>query len=193
MQAFLPEPQPTLSRVRLDSLMPKDSESGAVTEEALLSYLTVSLEMMQRTSSTLAICLVSLDDSPLLRFFGMDGSKEVCRSLVKHLQQESRAYDVVGGLSQRGAMNFPTFALVSPLCEEHQATALAKRVCEQMQYIHQSDDTMRLSLSIGIAASHWTTQSPKELLDYAEFARQHAERTGGGKTIRYSQLITGNI
>ena len=62
MQAFLPEPQSPLARVRLDSLLPIDEESGAVTEEALLSYLHISLEMMQRTGGTLSLCLVSLDD-----------------------------------------------------------------------------------------------------------------------------------
>ncbi len=191
MQAFLPEPPPELKRVRLDSLMPTDSETGAVTEEALKSYLTISIEMMQRTNGTLALSLVSLDDSPLLRFLGMDGSQSVCESLVQYLQQESRPYDVVGRLSYKGAMNFPVLAVVSPLCDEEQATALAQRLCDHMRYIHRTQEQAWLSLSIGIAASHWTTQSPQNLLDYAEFSRQHAQQHGGGQIVRYSQCQSG--
>ncbi len=190
MHAYLPEPPPTAQYTRLDGLLPVDPTTEAITEEALHTYIAVSLEMMQRTGGNLSIVAVSLDESPLLQFLGMEGSQLIARSLAQYLRQESRLYDVVGSLSTREQQVYPTMVLVAPLSNEAQATSLAKRVCERMHYTHAHEQRPWISLSIGVTASRWDTASPVDLLTQADNARQHAEGEGGGRIIRYSQIYS---
>jgi GGDEF domain-containing protein len=192
MQAYAPEPKPPppTPKGRLDALLPQDSETGAVSEEAFHVYLSATLEMMHRTSNTFALILVSMDESPLLQMLGLEGAQSVRHTLAQYLRLESRVYDVVGRLSYEDAMAIPVFAVAAPISDEAQAVAFAVRVCEKMRYVRPGEDAPCIALSVGVAASTWTMETAQDVLDRAEFARQEARRQGGGRICSYSELGT---
>ena len=178
----------TSVQVRLDTLLPTHSETGAVTFEAFKIYLDTMIDMVVRAEMPLAVIAISVDNTPTVRFFGEEGEGLIGRAIVRCVRQETRPHDVVG-LASAGEAGIPTFVIACPLMNEESAAALAERLRVSMTAGSGGVETAWLTVSIGVASLSIEVGDADSLLNRAESALHRARRSGGGCVWRHTDIL----
>src|SRR5437016_5353018 len=114
--------------VRLDSLLPRDAETGVATYEALRTYLGASMDLMARHGQPLTLLVIAPDASETLLSLGDGGARLIRAAIARYLRQETRIHDVVGRGPGDGAHGVPSFLLVLPLIAEPLGAQFAERL-----------------------------------------------------------------
>src|SRR5579875_169993 len=158
----------TPSPKRLDILLPADQTTGAVTTQAGYVYLHAMIEMVMRKNL-------------------------IGQAIVRCIRQETRDYDLVYTLSLPTITDTPVFALVCPLMNEEEATALGERLRKIMTSHAGAEDRPWLSFSVGVASISLDAPDADSLTARACAALQKARRSGGGRLWRHSETLRAII
>jgi GGDEF domain-containing protein len=178
-----------LRKERLDLLLPHDPETGAVTPAAFQVYLGAMMDMIARAQLPLALMTISVDDTPALNFFGVEGTSLIGRAVVRCIRQETRVHDVVGCTAEKDVNGLPCFLIVCPLLSEDHAANLAERLRMTMTAYAADPDRPWLTLSIGVAGMALDAMESESLLARANAALRYARRMGGGCVWRHSDTL----
>ncbi|MCS6777158.1 MAG: hypothetical protein RMJ43_05045 [Chloroherpetonaceae bacterium] len=173
--------------MRLDSLLPSDPHTQAVTEEALRAYVQSMMELVTRTNNPLTLIAFAIDENPMLTTFRREDMGLVGRAVVRCVQQETRTYDVIGQTDATDACGLPVFLLACPLMNESQARALAERLRNAMIAYAREADQAWLTLSFGLAGLTIDIQDARDLIARAIATLRRAQRRGNS-TALYSVL-----
>ena len=174
---------------RLDYLLPIDGETGVATHEAVCTYLDTMIEMVSRHGLPLSVLSIAVDDSPILRFLGMEGAALVGRGVARCLRQETRTHDVVGHADPEISPDAFTFIIICPLLPEHQATSLAERLRAAMTATLGEQQSPWLNLSVGVAPMSLDVTDSKLLIARSMDALRRARRGGGCKVWRHTDTL----
>jgi GGDEF domain-containing protein len=175
--------------VRLDSLLPSDGETGAVSYSAFRVALGALMDLMGRHGLPLTILTIAADPSDTLQFLGESGARLIGSAIARWLRQETRIHDVVGSAGSEGACRTPTFLLACPLMTEPVAAQFAERLREAMTLSAVDQGTAWLTLSVGVASLSIDTHSPESLIFRAKEALASAQRIGGGRVWSHSDTL----
>ncbi len=183
-----PEQKPASHSQRLDMLLPADKGTGAVSEEAFLTYLRAIIEMTSRHGQTLTLLAIAPDDLHLLEFLGEEGARLIGRAIVRCVRQETRDYDVVGCVETTA---FPlSFLVICPLVTESQIQTMSERLLSAMATPAASGKNAWLSISIGTASLSIDTSTPDTLIARALDGLRRARRAGGGCVWSHAQTVS---
>jgi GGDEF domain-containing protein len=183
----------TPSPKRLDILLPADQTTGAVTTQAGYVYLHAMIEMVMRKNQPLSLVCIAPDASPTMEFLGETGKNLIGQAIVRCIRQETRDYDLVYTLSLPTITDTPVFALVCPLMNEEEATALGERLRKIMTAQAGAEDHPWLSFSVGVASISLDAPDADSLTARACAALQRARRLGGGRLWRHSDTLRAII
>ena len=170
---------------RLDAIFPADPLTGTVTSDALEVYLDSMLSMTSRASQPISMICVSLDDSPISRFLGVEGASLISRAAARCIKKETRPHDVVGRLTN-GEGEPPVFVVVCPLLTEEGAAKLAERLHESMKLNAGEGQKQWLTFSIGVTSASLEIQTANDFISRAHSTLVRAKRNGGGRVWRHS-------
>ena len=173
--------------IRLDTLLPQDAETGAVTPEAFAVYLNTMLAMVSRAQQPLSVIALAADSSPVTAFPGQADFGFIGRAMARCVRQETRPQDVVGIVGGTSANEPPRFVIACPLMSEAQAAALGERMREAMTANASEWESPWLTLSVGVAALTLDTPNSDALLNRAQSALLRAQRGGGQRVWRHSE------
>ena len=173
---------------RLDSLLPKDFETGAVSPEAVKTYLNSMMAMVGRTPAPLAILCFAVDNVPSLQQLEKTHQALIGRVLARCLRLETRCYDVVARLDKETVHGISGFLVVCPLTDEKKAAALAERLCEQVTSVLADMGWPWLTLSVGVSGLSLEVSDAENFVARAVSALYHAQRSGGRRIWRHSML-----
>ena len=173
--------------VRLDTLLPQDAETGAVTPEAFSVYLNTMLAMVSRAQQPLSVIALEVDSSPVTAFPGVCDFGFIGRAMARCVRQETRPQDVVGIAGEPGANRTLRFVIACPLMKEAQAGALAERMRGAMTASASEWESPWLTVSVGVAALTLDTPDSASLLNRAQSALLRAQRNGGNSVWRHSE------
>lgn len=179
----------TESPRRLDILLPADQTTGAVTTQAGYVYLHAMIEMVSRKNQPLSLVCIAPDASPTMEFLGETGKNLIGQAIVRCIRQETRDYDLVYTLTLPTIPDTPVFALVCPLMNEAEATALGERLRKIMTSQASAEDHPWLSFSVGVASISLDAPDADSLTARACAALQRARRLGGGRLWRHSDTL----
>jgi GGDEF domain-containing protein len=174
---------------RLDTLLPADPLTSAVTYGAFRVYLQSIMDLMAREGGTLSVIALGVDDTPAVRFFGTEGAGLLGRAVVRCVRQESRSYDVLGRTRETDSHGIPTFLLACPLLNEERAAQLAERLCAAMVAQSAQDAIPWLTVSGGVASLALDMEDADAMLLRALSTLQGARRQGGGQVWRHSDTL----
>jgi two-component system cell cycle response regulator len=175
--------------LRLDSLLPSDGDTGAVSHNAFRVALGALIDLMGRHAQPLTLLAIAADSSDTLRFLGESGVTLIGSAIARCLRQETRVHDIVGRADSKGACGSPEFLMVCPLMTEPLAAQFAERLREAMTLSAADRGTAWLTLSVGVASLSLDTQSADALIRRAEEALASAQRAGGGRVWSHTDSI----
>ena len=173
--------------VRLDTLLPQDAGTGAVTPEAFDVYLNTMLAMVSRAQLPLSVIALAVDSSPITTFPGVCDFGFIGRAMARCVRQETRPQDVVGVVSETSGNGTPRFVIACPLLSEIQAAALGERMRDAMTASASEWESPWLTISVGVAAFTLDTPDSAALLNRAQSALLRAQRQGGNRVWRHSE------
>ena len=171
---------------RLDFLLPLDPATGVATHEAACAYMDAMIALVSRHDQPLSLLSISVDDSPVLRFLGIEGAALIGRAVARCLRQETRAHDVVGHAHPDIAPDAFTFLVTCPLLNEEQAAGLGERLRQAMTA--QGGDAERpwLTLSVGVATLSLEVTDSQSLVARSLEALRRARRGGGSRVWKHT-------
>ena len=172
--------------VRLDTLLPQDAETGAVTPEAFCVYLNTMLGMVSRAQQPLSVIALAVDSSPVTAFPGVCDLGFIGRAMARCVRQETRPHDVVGLAVETQGGEAPRFVIACPLMSETQAAALGERMRDAMTASASEWESPWLTVSVGVAALTLDTPDFAALLNRAQSALLRAQRADGNCVWRHS-------
>src|ERR1051326_7003179 len=167
--------------LRLDTLLPKDPETGTVTATALQVYLYATMDLMSRHAQPLSLIRLGVDQADPEYCFGSEGAKLIGRAVARCVFQETRTHDVVGRAEDVPGEQIPTFLLVCPLMTEANAALLAERLRVAMTPYATYNGRPWLSVSAGVAGMSLDILDPGALIARAAEALRSARKAGGGR------------
>ncbi len=173
--------------VRLDTLLPQDAVTGAVTPEAFYVYLNTMAAMVSRAQQPLSVIALAVDTSPAGAFPGVCDLGFIGRAMARCVRQETRPQDVVGLAEETAANAAPRFVIACPLMGEAQAAALGERMRDAMTASASEWESPWMTVSVGIAALTLDTPDCAALINRAQSALVRAQRGGANGVWRHSQ------
>ena len=152
----------------------RDSLTGLLNRDALLSALFQETDRTQRLGSQLVFLLIDLDQfSRVNREHGYDGGDRILSQLAGRFRRHLRSYDVVGRCGG------DQFLIAIPGGTQDDARSMAARLrdCVSERPFDILQATVTMTASIGIAQSGG--RSPLVVLREAELALSRAKLAGG--------------
>ncbi len=177
------------SSQRLDAILPADDQTGAVTPDAMETYLNAMILMVSRHAQPLALISIAVDETPLMRFLGSEGCMLIGKAVARCIRQESRIHDVVARARTSETALTPTFLIACPLLSEDQAAVLGERMRDGMSAYAEDPERPWLTLSVGIANLTLDIADSSSLIARATDSLRRARRAGGSQVWKHSDTL----
>jgi len=166
------------AREQLESTAMYDPLTETMNQVAFNRFAKNELERARRSSSTLNIIALDIDNFKMLSdSYGDEAGNKILKVVAKNIRERSRSYDCVGRWTG------PEFIIALLNVNGAEAEKIARRIITGIRFteINHHGAALELSVSAGIAtASNINESTDIELLiEQARQALKHAKEVGG--------------
>ncbi len=166
------------AREQLESTAMYDPLTGTMNQAAFNRLAKNELERARRSSSTLNIIALDIDNFKTLSdSYGVEAGNEILKVVAKNIRERSRPYDCVGRWTG------PEFIIALLNVNGTEAEKIARRIITGIRFteIKHAGAALELSVSAGIAAATNISESTdiELLIEQARQALQRAKQVGG--------------
>lgn len=169
-----------MDELELRQMATTDSLTGALTRRAFLHSAAHELEQMRRYGHTMSAVMLDVDHFKRVNDrYGHPTGDLVLRSIVSHCREIMRRADVLGRLGGE------EFAILLPETDLSGAAAIAERLRHGVEAtpIEAGDATVRVTISLGVAALESAEQGVERVLAAADAALYEAKTTGRNRVV----------
>ncbi len=168
----------SLARDQLENTAMYDPVTGMMNQAAFNKLAKNELERARRSSSTLSIIALDIDNFKALNDrYGSETSDRLLKLVAENIRERSRAYDCVGRWTG------PEFMIALLNVNAQGAETIARRIVTGLRFMDLSREgiSQELSISAGIATAADITESTEVdlLIEQAQQALARAKGTGG--------------
>ena len=140
--------------------------------------------MSRRSGAVIAVLLLDLDGlKPVNDELGHNAGDAVLCEVAARLGENTRKSDMVARMS---GDEFAILLQGGPMNAEVVARRILKAVARPL---YKVDGSVKVTASIGIAASDDETETPEQLIKNADTAMYDAKRAGGNHYISFEPLV----
>jgi diguanylate cyclase (GGDEF)-like protein len=173
------------SNDRLKRLAETDGLTGLPNHRKIQEIFRHEMDRAQRYDHPLSLMMIDIDHFKQINDrYGHPAGDEVLKRLSSCFEESTREIDAVGRYGGE------EFMFVVPETEESKAAVLANRLRERVEELEfeVEDETLSLTVSIGIGSRDFNGDDPDEMIERADAALIHAKRSGRNQVKRYSEI-----
>jgi diguanylate cyclase (GGDEF)-like protein len=168
-------------RARLEHQAETDALTGLYNHRAFHDRLRHALLQASAAHETVALVMLDLDDFKKVNdVYGHGVGDQLLHQVADVLRSAVRTTDVVSRVGGE------EFAVIMPSGDVSSATALARRVGEQLSKL-EADAVGDLTVSTGVAVGPENAANPRELVACAEVAMMTAKARGKGLVVPFDE------
>jgi diguanylate cyclase (GGDEF)-like protein len=168
-------------RARLEHQAETDALTGLYNHRAFHDRLRHALLQASAAHETVALVMLDLDDFKKVNdVYGHGVGDQLLHQVADVLRSAVRTTDVVSRVGGE------EFAVIMPSGDVSSATALARRVGEQLAKL-EADAVGDLTVSTGVAVGPENAANPRELVACAEVAMMTAKARGKGLVVPFDE------
>ncbi|MEZ4704950.1 MAG: sensor domain-containing diguanylate cyclase [Bdellovibrionota bacterium] len=167
----------------LEKLATTDGLTGLMNHRTFQETLQNEIARASRDSSSLSLLLIDIDHFKKFNDdYGHPTGDFILQEVAKLLQSSTRSIDFVARYGGE------EFAMVLPQTEAKDALVIAKRMVQEIQNTRFKQDmlTLRVTLSIGVAAYPSHALDRESLISYSDTALYSAKNQGRNRALLYT-------
>lgn len=167
--------------VKLTSESTKDFLTGLNNVRAFDSEFNKAINRCARNGECLSFLMLDIDFFKKINdTYGHTAGDVVLKRLSELLVDTCRIFDII---SRNGGEEFSVILQDCPMSHAHEVAERIRKAVESTEFKINSEQHVRVTISIGISSYPNSSDNPDKLIEYADKALYHAKQSGRNRVV----------